>query len=67
MSRSFQPIQYSINNTVEMHKTSDHKLFDDETPEETDKEKPSSFEEDAREPLLNIEVGYSEDHGFQPG
>ena len=67
MSRSFQPIQYSINNQEEMHNRSDHRLFDDETPEETDQERPSSFEEDAREPLLNTEVQTFCDYCFAIG
>lgn len=55
MSNTFKPIQYSINNVVEMKEIDKHKLFENEDSDDSG-EQAYSFEEDSREPLLNLEV-----------
>ena len=55
MSNSFKPIQYSLNRVVEMEDYPKNKLQDSSKSEE-EGEGAYSFDEDAREPLLNLDV-----------
>ena len=55
MSNSFQPIQYSLNNVVEMKEYPKDRISP-YSDEEAEGEGPYSFEDDAKEPLLNMDV-----------